>query len=278
MNTIDPEAIEKLRAALPMPRVLDQGIETEIRGGPLAVMQPAAKTIRDLELMGWPSWLAWAYGALYSEDVGVRDEQEAADLWAYRIARLLRQPVDYDRAQLSLLRSLVSDIHALDKSGLGTMLLWLYDNMLKGEDESRDLSAIANEADTGFRTILGMGWEAGLGPQDDAYLTINAGAQLDVQNVMWSLVDIHGNRAMEAEFPRFGMTEDLMNDLNDPIHQQFWQEAGPLVDAAERGVFRRLREYMATSMESQSAVSGQYDLLVEIDEWNDIYNREPGKN
>ena len=244
----------------------------------MAVMQPEARTIRDLERMGWPSWLAWAYGALYSEDVGVRDEQEAADLWAYRIARLLRQPVDYDRAQLSLLRSLVSDIHSLDKSGLGTMLLWLYDNMLKGEDESRDLSAIANEADTGFRTILGMGWEAGLGPQDDANLTINSGAQLDVQNVMWSLVDLHGNRAMEAEFPRFGMTEDLMNDLSDPIHQQFWQEVGPIVDDVERGGFRCLREYMATSMESQSAVSGQHELLVEIDEWNDIYSREPGKN
>ena len=104
MNTIDPEAIEKLRAALPMPRVLDQGLRTEIRGGPLAVMQPEARTIRNVELMGWPSWLAWAYGSLYSEDVGVRGEQEPTDLWAYRIARLLRQPVDFEAAAIFRLK------------------------------------------------------------------------------------------------------------------------------------------------------------------------------
>ena len=72
------------------------------------------------------------------------------------------------------------------------------------------------------------------------------------------------------------MTEDIMNDDNDPINKQFWQEAWPKIHDAERGTFRRLREYMATSMESQGTVRRQHDLLVKLDEWNDIY--KPGRN
>ena len=213
--TIDAEAVEKLRSALPMSRTVLQG--EEIEGGPLAALQPEVKMLQDFEAVGWPSWLAEAYGTLYSKDVGVYDdEQEDADLWAYRIAVMLAQPLDYGRVQVRLLQCLLGGVEFLDKSDLSKRLLSLYDNMLEGHVAVRELQMLAASAEEGFRALCGADWEDAPGLQQDVFLAIRSGARLDIPDVMNRLVDLDANRAMEAEFPRFGMTGDLMDGLRQP--------------------------------------------------------------
>lgn len=44
-------------------------------------------------------WLVQTCIHLYDLDVGVQDEQAAADQWAMRVAQIVSKPVDYDKAE-----------------------------------------------------------------------------------------------------------------------------------------------------------------------------------
>jgi hypothetical protein len=100
MKTIDPQALEKIRAAIDSGKLKAGGWGEGTHAVCMmsAIVSGAVGTA-DCVTAGWPEWLAELNVKLFDSTVGAKDEEAARAKFALRVAELVQTPRNYDKAR-----------------------------------------------------------------------------------------------------------------------------------------------------------------------------------
>ena len=130
----------------------------------MSAMVPGARSEADCVAAGWPAWLPPVVVALYDYDVGVDDEQAAADEWFRQLAEAVASPVDYERGRRRWLIAVLEPIAHL--SPVVQPVIDLHRQELAG-DAPRDRAA-APAGDAGWAAARAAAWAAAWNAAGDA--------------------------------------------------------------------------------------------------------------
>ena len=110
----------------------------------MSALVPGARSVNDCVTDGWPEWLAELVVGFYDAPTGADDEQGAADAWAYELAAVIAQPVDYEQARHRFMVAILEPVAHL--SAAVPPVIALHQRALDGDQPSQEQWAASRAA------------------------------------------------------------------------------------------------------------------------------------
>ena len=133
MTVLCPDAVERLEEVYDIlrPGVWGDGVESI---SIIPALLPGVQCLDDSIQSGWPYWFALMVSSLYGATVAVQDERQSANAWARKLAKVLVQPVDYERAAAHFIIITLEPLKKHDGSGRLEQVQSMMRRRVAGED------------------------------------------------------------------------------------------------------------------------------------------------
>ena len=97
----------------------------------MSAFVPGAKSVEDCATAGWPQWMTEICIELFDAFVDVNDETQEAINWAFKIAEVIAQDIDYKNAHRRFVVGLLEAVVDYDPNNAVRNILDLYKGLLK---------------------------------------------------------------------------------------------------------------------------------------------------